>query len=299
MAVISISDQYRYTGKGPFDAKSLIKTYAALLDPSTWEVSGKVAAYNGMLTSVWLNKDDTTKNGVYILFDPAVTGATKTPDVANEANWHKLAELSDVSALAEQLAAINSELTGIKTRLATLESDKVAIRRNNDYNYKLDDIPNNNEICLVDVAGKGLRVKIGDGETTFGDLPYLDEPILKNIDSLIIQGYFYQNAFYLDSMYSELIDAIVGRIYIDASSSKIYTYNGTSYEILNNIPKAASADQAGIMKLYDQTGKNTDGTMTQKAITDEIDTINDELDDKFEMAVNKDEELLIFALDLD
>ena len=298
MAIISISDQYKYSGKGPFDAKSLVKTYAALCDPSTWEASGKVVAYNGMITSVWLNKDDTTKNGVYILFDPAVTGVTKIPDVANEANWHKLAELSDVSALAERLTVINSELTGIKARLSTLEADKVTIRRNNDYNYKPEDIPGNNEICLVDVTGKGLRVKIGDGDTAFSDLPYLDESILKNIDSLIIQGYFFQNSFYLDFTHTELVEAKIGRIYIDAYSSKIYTYNGISYEVLNNIPSAASAEQAGIMKLYDKTGQNTDGTMTQKAITAEIDYINDELDDKFEMAVSKDEELLIFAPDL-
>ena len=42
------------------------------------------------------------------------------------------------------------------------------------------------------------------------------------------------------------------------------------------------------MKLYDTVGTNTDGTMTQKAITDE-------LDDKVEIQLNKDEELLIFT----
>jgi hypothetical protein len=42
------------------------------------------------------------------------------------------------------------------------------------------------------------------------------------------------------------------------------------------------------MKLYTTIGDNEDGTMTQKAITDE-------LDDKVEVEINKDEELLIFT----
>jgi hypothetical protein len=42
------------------------------------------------------------------------------------------------------------------------------------------------------------------------------------------------------------------------------------------------------MKLYDSLGSNTDGTMTQKAITDE-------LNEKVEVEINKDEELLVFS----
>ena len=42
------------------------------------------------------------------------------------------------------------------------------------------------------------------------------------------------------------------------------------------------------MKLYDTLGDHTDGTMTQKAITDE-------LDDKVEVEINQDEELLVFS----
>ena len=42
------------------------------------------------------------------------------------------------------------------------------------------------------------------------------------------------------------------------------------------------------MKLYDTIGNNIDGTMTQKAITEE-------LEDKVEISLNKDEELLIFT----
>ena len=293
MAILSSSNQYTYTGKGSLDAKSLVKTYTELLALNTWTVDGVVTAYNGMITAVWLNTADMSKNGVYFLYDPAVTTARKAPDVTNEENWHKLAELSDITALSDQLSSINSELTGVKTRLASLEADKVVIRRDNDYNYKNIEttyVPANNEICLVDIAGYGIRVKIGDGESTFAELSYIDEPILKNIDGLIIKGYFYQNKFYSDLNHSEELQGIVGRIYIDAASSRLYTYDGVNYSVqLNKLPNA-TAEVAGVVKLY-AVGQNTDGTMTQKAITDE-------LDDKFEMIVNKDDELLIFDRDL-
>ena len=42
------------------------------------------------------------------------------------------------------------------------------------------------------------------------------------------------------------------------------------------------------MKLYQTVGQNTDGTMSQKAIADE-------LDDKVEVTLNASEELLIFT----
>lgn len=287
---LPISEQYLYTGRGPFDAKALVKTYADLLDLNTWTVDNNLVAYNGMITAVWLNKDDVSKNGIYFLYDTSVTTALKKPDVTNEANWHRFADLSDLSALTEQLATMKSELAGIKTRLATLEADKVVIRRDNEYNYK-QNTPANNEICLVDVAGQGLRVKIGDGETAWAELPYIDDAALKSLDSLIIKGYFYQNSFYADYTHTELLEAVIGRIYIDAASSKLYTYNGTSYEAsISKLPNA-TAEVAGAVKLYDQPGQNIDGTMTQRAITDE-------LDEKVEMVIVKDEEMLILGTDL-
>lgn len=300
---ISISNQYKYTGRGPFDAKSLVKDYATLLKKSNWTAEGtedgNIIAYNGMITAVWLNKDDTTKNGVYVLFDPLVTTALKKPDVTNEANWHKLAELSDIKEFAARVANIESELATIDERLTNLEKDQVVIRRDNEFNYKKITTPiPNNEICLVDVPGQGLRIKIGDGEKTFTELSYLDEALLKNIDSLIIKGYFYQDTFYTDATHTEQIEAIAGRIYIDAASSKLYTFNGISYEAQQiNLP-SASATVAGIVKLYDTTGQNIDGTMTQKAITNELSGMNEEINEKFEMLVDKDDELLIFDRDL-
>lgn len=290
MAVLPINDQYKYTGRGPFDAKALVKTYAELLDLNTWTTNDNLVAYNGMITAVWLNKEDTSKNGIYFLFDASVITALKKPDVTNEANWHKFAELSDLAALTKQLTTLSDELSGVKTRLATLEAGQVVLRRDNEFNFK-NTTPKANEICIVDVAGYGIRVKIGDGSNIFTDLPYIDDYALKSVDNIIIKGYFYQDKFYSDSTHAELLDAVIGRVYIDSISSKLYTYNGTNYEAYKTSLPNATAEIAGVVKLYDTVGQNIDGTMTQRAITDE-------LDDKVEMQVIKADEMLIFDTDL-
>ncbi len=170
----------------------------------------------------------------------------------------------------------------------------VALRRDNDYNYKKIEntfIPVNGEVCLVDVAGYGLRTKVGDGISTFAQLPYTDETILQNINSLIVRGYFYKEKFYADNNHTELIDGVIGRIYIDAISSKLYTYNGINYETQAGSLPNATAETAGAVKLYDQIGQNIDGTMTQRAITNE-------LNEKFEMDVVEDEEMVVFDVDI-
>jgi hypothetical protein len=123
MAISQIELQYNYSGKGPVDAKSLVKTFASLLQPATWyNNAGKVAAYNGMIVAVWLDPD-ATKNGVYLLHDPAITSILKTPDVSNVANWHKLAEMSELSAVANRLSAVETDFKSLEKRLSNLEEN--------------------------------------------------------------------------------------------------------------------------------------------------------------------------------
>lgn len=118
MAIIPSSNQYKFTGKGPVDSKTLVKTYANLLTENTWQEDGANIAYNGMIVAVWLNKDDTAKNGIYFLFDPECTSTLKNPDVTNEANWHKLA---DADGLVDKLSLIDDRLTALEEK----ESDVV------------------------------------------------------------------------------------------------------------------------------------------------------------------------------
>ena len=127
MALIDISNQYRYSGRGPFDAKALVRTYAELLDIETWTTvsnsgTSVVSAYNGLITAVWLNKDDTSKNGIYFLFDPEVTSPLKTPNVTLASNWHKLCEIDAIVELTEQLKIINAKLTELSNDIERLDN---------------------------------------------------------------------------------------------------------------------------------------------------------------------------------
>lgn len=162
----------------------------------------------------------------------------------------------------------------------------IQLRRDNDYNYnRVRDtfIPANGEPILVDTAKDGLRLKIGDGVRTYSQLNF--------IDSLIVYGYLHGESFYSDFLCTNLIDPYINRLYVNRNNSKVYYYDGTSFIPVDGSP-TATPTQAGIMKLYSTTGQNTDGTMTQKAITDG-------LNEKFEMQVSEDdEEMIIFSTNL-
>ena len=168
----------------------------------------------------------------------------------------------------------------------------IRLRRDNDYNYeriKNTFIPSKGEVCLIDTATNGLRAKIGDGVTAFANLPYSDENLISQINGIIIRGYYKDGAFYADSNFTVILDGAVSKLYIDVPHSKIYTYDGIKYETLGGTVPSASASIAGVMKLYNTTGQNIDGTMTQKAISDE-------LNEKVEIELDHDNELLVFII---
>lgn len=158
------------------------------------------------------------------------------------------------------------------------------LRRDNDYNYsKIANkfIPANGEICLIDTARSGLRAVCGDGTTPFAQLEY--------IDYIYAKGYLKDNNFYKENTCENLLNDNTKIFYIDLFTSKIFYYDGELYqEISRNDIATASEHSPGIMKLYTTTGQNTDGTMTQKAITDE-------LNEKVGITLNIEEELIIFS----
>lgn len=170
--------------------------------------------------------------------------------------------------------------------MATQYESIIRLRRDNDFNYaKIADkfIPANGEICLVDTAREGLQVICGDGITPFGNLSYLG--------GYLVKGYYRDGVFYSGLDYATELEPSERKLFIDLATNKAYQYNGVAYMLLGGetgLLPTATAEIPGIMKLYDTLGDNTDGTMTQKAITDE-------LDDKVEITLNIEEELLIFT----
>ena len=77
-----------------------------------------------MIVAVWLNKEDTSKNGVYFLYDPQVTSAIKKPDVTNEANWHRLDKNTDINSEIERITAIEEDIIEVKEDISDLEESQ-------------------------------------------------------------------------------------------------------------------------------------------------------------------------------
>lgn len=158
------------------------------------------------------------------------------------------------------------------------------LRRDNDYNYeKVKDtfIPAKGEVCLVDTARLGLCVKVGDGVSTYGSLEY-ENTIFQRV-------YFIDEKIFKDADGVQEITPNENKIYIDANNTNdLYYYNGVGFVLIGpgSLP-TASAETAGIMKLYSTTGENVDGTMTQKAITDGLNT-------KVSASVNLEDETVVF-----
>ena len=147
-------------------------------------------------------------------------------------------------------------------------------------------IPLDGEIIIVDTAEDGIRYKVGDGVSTFAELPYTDQVLRDQVSGIVVQGYYHEGQFYTDNTHNIKIVPYSYKLYIDLASVNIFYYSDDdkSYHSLVNIPMATS-ETAGIMKLYNTTGQNEDGTMTQKSITSEIAK-------KFAVSTGTDEDLI-------
>ena len=154
----------------------------------------------------------------------------------------------------------------------------IALRKDTEANWNIikDSFkPLNGEVCFVETVSKGLRAKVGDGTSYFSALPFTDEYILSEIDNVVISGYYLNNKFYTDSTYTVEVEKSINKLYIDKITNKIYNYdaNQNKYVTVNDTLPTATSDLAGVMKLYNEHGTNTDGTMTQKSITEGISNI--------------------------
>ena len=82
----------------------------------------------------------------------------------------------------------------------------------------------------------------------------------------MINGEFY----FTNDQSSEILPHVDFKLYLDKLTGKVYYFNGTAFlSITGEIPVATDTE-AGIIKLYGTTGENTDGAMTQKAVTDAL-----------------------------
>ena len=147
-------------------------------------------------------------------------------------------------------------------------------------------IPLDGEIIIVETTDDGIRYKVGNGASTFAELPFADQVIRDQVSGIVIKGYYFEGQFYTTTSHNIKIVPYDYKLYIDLDSVNIFYYSDDdkSYHSLVNIP-TASPVKAGIMKLYNTTGDNEDGTMTQKSITSEIAK-------KFVVSTGDDEDLI-------
>ena len=163
----------------------------------------------------------------------------------------------------------------------------IQLRRDNEYNFeavKNTFIPANGEVVLVDTAKDGLRAKVGNGVSTYAQLQFTDE----DIRNAVLHGYLIDGSFYKTINKDGLIQPMINKIFIDNSTRKIYFYDGTEYKNIQSTFTTATSIEPGLVKLYATTGQNVDGTMTQKAITDELDL-------RYKANIDSENELLVFS----
>lgn len=163
----------------------------------------------------------------------------------------------------------------------------IQLRRDNEYNFeKVKDtfVPANGEVVLIDTAREGLRAKVGNGVSTYAELQFTDA----DIRNAVLHGYLINGNFFKTINQDGLITPMINKIYIEDATRKIYFYNGSNYQNIQTTFTTASSEEPGLVKLYSTTGQNTDGTMTQKAITDELDL-------RYKATIDSENELLVFS----
>lgn len=149
--------------------------------------------------------------------------------------------------------------------MAKVINTVIKLRYDQDYNYQRVGntfIPAKGEVCLVNTSNTGLRALVGDGQKTYNQLDY--------VDYIFFKGYFDGEVFWKEEEFVNELEKNINKVYIALNSNNdLYIYNGENYEKLYNLPYANSKT-AGVVKLYDEVGNNTDGSMTQRAITEEL-----------------------------
>ena len=95
----------------------------------------------------------------------------------------------------------------------------------------------------------------------------------------IIWGYLYEGKFYEDAEHTKELDKTKNVLYSDIDTDKVYLYNDVEFlPISSNDVDPASPTVAGIAKLYNSQGQNTDGSIHQKFVTESFDDLDFEID---------------------
>lgn len=110
------------------------------------------------------------------------------------------------------------------------------------------------------------RLKIGDGKNNYVDLPYLEG------SELFLEGFYDKehDVFWKDELHNNPYPRYTSKIYKDLKTELYYYLKDNKYILMFEI---ASSTNYGVSKLYDKTGQNSDGSVTQKGLTDALNSI--------------------------
>lgn len=113
------------------------------------------------------------------------------------------------------------------------------------------------------------KLKIGDGIHNYADLPYITGE--DDTSDLVITGYYDNNYFYHEAEHITTFPKDNHKLYYDIPTGRIYYYSEDLF--YHRLVQEVQVDSSlpGLVKMYSTTGNNTDGTMTQYAITTELD----------------------------
>ena len=98
----------------------------------------------------------------------------------------------------------------------------------------------------------------------------------RRLDANGLDHYFKEVGLLYDQKYVSKSEKRVINVYLNGNTLIIQFSDGTSQEV-NVKYNEGSADEFGLTKVYSSEGNNTDGTMTQKAITTSITNTRNDL----------------------
>lgn len=126
---------------------------------------------------------------------------------------------------------------------------------------------------LPEKGEEGTVYLIPTEDGKYAEYVWKDGAFLKTketeVESVVFEGYFKDGKFYKDETYTEELKTTLDNIYVDKTNGGLYYYD-TVAKSYKAVVSDATAANAGVVKMYDTVGENTDGTMSQKAIKETI-----------------------------
>lgn len=110
-AIVATSN-YEASFNKPYDARMLVTSCEELTIKGNWQCEGQINSFNGMIVAV-ADANDAAASGIYYLFDPTCsTTLNEHPNVEDIANWHKVANLSELAVLGARLDTLEQAMSG-------------------------------------------------------------------------------------------------------------------------------------------------------------------------------------------